>query len=254
MRPMIAGLLAAMLGTAAIPAHADCDTFANWKGTALQRFPGSRAYAYRTGRISVDADGAPNAYHPQDRGLDALANAGYPNGGWHSVLVADPADPAKPFVQRTGAFAGYFLSATTLQDRSRAATDPARYVDATAVPYIVFPGGFYAMAGTGRLGVLGLARNLSTGETSPMIFADVGPRDHPLGEISVKLAENLGGRDVNPRNGRGAPAGPFAYVIFPGSEATPPWPLSAEELQRRTEAELARIGGWDAVLACLGPG
>ena len=45
------------------------------------------------------------------------------------------------------------------------------------------------MAGTGKLGVLGVARNLSTGETSPMIFADVGPRDHALGEVSVKLAE-----------------------------------------------------------------
>lgn len=254
MRPMIAGVFTATLAAAAMPAHADCAAFANWKGTALQRFGGSKAYAYRTDRMAIDADGAPNAYHPQDRGIDALGNAGYPNGGWRSVLVVDPADPSKPAVQKTGAFMGYFLSATTLQDHSKASTDPTRYVDATAVPYMVFPGGFYAMAGTGKLGVLGVARNLSTGETSPMIFADVGPRDHALGEVSVKLAENLGGQDVSPRTGRGAPRGPFAYVIFPGSEASPPWPLTADDLRQRTDAAMAAIGGWDAVLACLGPG
>jgi hypothetical protein len=141
---------------------------------------------------------------------------------------------------------------TTLQDRTKATTNPARYVDSRAVPYIVFPGNFFKMAGTGRLGVLGVARNLSSGQTSPMIFADVGAANHKLGEVSIKLAENLGGHDVNPRTGGGAPRGPFAYIIFPDSEAAPPWPLSADELQRRTEAELAKIGGWDAVLACAG--
>jgi hypothetical protein len=156
-------------------------------------------------------------------------------------------------VQTSGEFAGFFVSMTTLQDRARAKTDPTRNVDARAVPYVVFPGRFFAMAGTGRLGVLGMARNLSTGQTSPMIFADVGGREHQLGEVSIKLAENLGGHDISPPTGHGAPRGPFAYVIFPGSEANPPWPLSADELQRRADAELAKIGGWDTVLACIGP-
>jgi hypothetical protein len=168
--------------------------------------------------------------------------------------VADPASPARPFVQTSGEFAGFFLSMTTLQDRSRAVTDAARYVDARTTPYVVFPGRFFRMAGTGRLGVLGMARNLSTGQTSPMIFADVGAQEHELGEVSIKLAENLGGRDVSPRTSRGAPRGPFAYVIFPGSEATPPWPLTADQLQQRAEAQLRKVGGWDAVLNCIGPG
>ncbi|MBL8552983.1 MAG: hypothetical protein JNL41_01805 [Phenylobacterium sp.] len=240
----------ASVGLAA-PAWSACDAMGDYRGVALKRFSGSAAYAYSTSRIAIDADGAPNAYHPQDRGIDALANAGYPNGGWRSIIVPDPANPSRGYVQPSGPFAGYFVSMTTVQDTGKARTDPARYVDSTKVPYIVFPGAFYRMKGTGHRGVLGMARNLATGQTSPMIFADGGATNHELGEVSIKLAENLGGANVNPRTGRGAPRGPFAYVIFPGSETSPPWPRSDADLRDRAEAELARIGGWEAVTACL---
>jgi hypothetical protein len=52
-----------------------------YQGTQLWHFPGSAAYFYLTERMAIDADGAPNAYHPEDQGIDALANAGYPDGG-----------------------------------------------------------------------------------------------------------------------------------------------------------------------------
>jgi hypothetical protein len=252
MRSVIFGLLA-ILGLSSVSAFAACEDWTSYKGILLRRLPGDKAYVYQTTRIAIDADGAPNAYQPQDRGIDALANAGFPKGDWKSVLVTDPADPSRPFVQDTGQFAGFFLSMTTLQDRTKANTDPARWVDARTVPYLVFPGRFFAMRGTGRLGVLGMARSLSTKSTSPVIFADVGGQDHELGEVSIRLAENLGGHDIDPRSGAGAPKGPFVYIIFPGTEVTPPWPLSAEELQHRTDTELAKIGGWDAVLSCLEP-
>jgi hypothetical protein len=44
---------------------------------------------------AVDADGAngqqgnPFAYRADDHGLDALANAGWPNHGWRNVLLDD---------------------------------------------------------------------------------------------------------------------------------------------------------------------
>jgi hypothetical protein len=59
------------------------------------------------------------------------------------------------------------------------------------------------------------------GQESAAIVADVGPRNDPLGEVSIRLAENLGGHNVNPRNGAGMPTGRFAYVVFPRSKATP---------------------------------
>jgi len=246
------GLVTLGIVMGAAPAWCACEPMGDYRGTALKRFEGSRAYAYKTARMAVDADGAPNAYHPQNKGIDFNANAGFPNGGWRSVLVTDPANRARPFVQTTGPFAGFFLSMSTLQDKTKPTTDAARYVDATQVPYVVFPGAFFRLSGTGRSGVLGMARNLRTGAVSPMIFADVGPTNHELGEVSIRLAENLGGQNVSPKTGGGVPRGPFAYVIFPGSEQQPAWPVSAARMASVAEAELAKVGGWDAVLACLG--
>jgi hypothetical protein len=73
---------------------------------------------------------APNAYHPDNRGIDDLSNANDPNGDWRSVLTEDPDDPSRPYVQSSGEFAGSFVSKTSLEDQTRPATDPQRYVDA----------------------------------------------------------------------------------------------------------------------------
>jgi hypothetical protein len=226
--------------------------FLTHEGTALHKFPSGDAYFYVTEHMAVDADGAPNAYHPQDTGLDANGNAGFPRGGWKSVLAVDPHDSTKPFVQTDGPHAGFFVSKTTLQDPTLAEIDPRRYVDSTAIPYIVFPGGFRTLAGTGNVGDLAMARNLQSGRTTAAIVADVGPTHAPLGEVSIRLAENLGGANVNPRNGRGMPRGPFLYVVFPKSKASPAWPLTAVEIDARATAALTAIGGWDRILASVG--
>ena len=233
---------------------ANCDAidFLTYEGTVARTFPGSTAYFYVTERMAIDADGAPNAYHPQDRGIDALANAGFPNGGWKSILAVDPHDPARPFVQPAGPFAGFFVSKTTLQDPTRAETDPARYVDSTRVPYLVFPGAFHALTGTGTMGDLAMARNLRTGAVTAAIVADGGPRNAPLGEVSITLATNLGGVNVNPRNGSGMPRGPFLYALFPRTRLTPKWPATIEAIEAGANAALAAIGGWDRMLACVG--
>jgi hypothetical protein len=143
------------------------------------------AYTYVTSDVEIDADGAPNAYHPNDTGLDALANAGFPHGGWPSVLVTDPENNGRPFVQRTGPFAGFFVSKTSLEDPNAPTTEPRRYVDATAFPYIVFPGAFEQLEGTGVLGDIVLAKHIQRGLTSSALVADIGPTNAPLGEISI---------------------------------------------------------------------
>lgn len=252
---LIRGIVQAGLLTmvAILPARADCEA-ASWqpyKDVQLRQFPGSNAYFYATRRIAIDADGAPNAYHPDNIGLDANANAGYPNGSWHSVLVVDPNDNTRPYVQSSGKFVGYFLSKTSLEDKTRPATDPARYVDSTSVPYMVFPGKFYQMSGTGMLGDIAMVWNLSNQQHSAAIVADRGPSDAPLGEVSIRLAENLGGSNVNPRNGSGAPSGTFVYVVFPKSKAAPPWPLTPDQMNQIASKRLAELGGWDRIAACL---
>src|SRR5947209_8566571 len=106
-----------------------------YEGTDIFRI-GQSAYTYKTSYLSLDADGCPRAYNPSDTGLDYNANAGYPNKGWRSVLVVDPHDSSRPYVQSAGPTQGYFVSKTSLLDPSHqvAATNPAKYVDAETFP------------------------------------------------------------------------------------------------------------------------
>jgi hypothetical protein len=213
--------------------------------------PTGSAYIFSSDHMAVDADGAPNAYHPDDSGLDFLANAGYPTESWwNSVLVTDPNNPRRAYTQSSGEFAGYFVSKTSLEDKSKAVTDPARYVDASKVPYLVFPGSFYRMKGTGRLGDLGYAINSSNGKTTPFVVADVGPRNAQLGEVSMALAEGLGGTNVNPRTGAGAPQCRMLYIVFPYSSRSHTWPLSVVEVERHTKSLLDEAGGIESIMAC----
>ena len=221
------------------------DIWTSYHGVNLWREAGGTAYGYVTTHMEIDADGAPNAYHPDNTGLDALANAGYPNGGWTSVLAVDPHRPGHPYVQPPGSpFAGYFVSRTSLQDTTLPDIDTARYVDASQVPYLVFPGAFHKLAGTGTTGDLVVCKALDSGLTCAAIVADIGPRDAPLGEVSIALAARLGGRHPNPRTGAGKPHGPVKYVVFPGSRGKPAWPLTPTELDRRAHERLEAAGGW----------
>ena len=114
MRVVILSILLTLL--CPVAEAADACAYAPWtdyQGTKLLRHPGDTAYLYAASEVKVDADGAPNAYHPDDvgqdcrtgtfKGLDCPANAGYPNASWWpDVLVADPADDTKAFEQPAG--------------------------------------------------------------------------------------------------------------------------------------------------------
>jgi hypothetical protein len=116
-----------------------------FRGTQIYRQANNLAYAYETSFKAVDADGAPNAYHPDDTGLDRLANAGYPHTNWwQDVLVPDPAHSTHAYQQPDGQFAGYFVAMTSLRKPNGDKLDPATYVDATRFPYVVIPTGFGA--------------------------------------------------------------------------------------------------------------
>lgn len=178
------------------------------KDIPIGRLAGTSAFFYESG-MTIDADGAPNAYHPDNTGLDDLANAGAP-GRWEG-LAKDP--NGEPYIQGPDdPFPGYYVSATALADHSKAVSDPARYVDASRIPFIVLPGGMARQIGA-RPGDFAVIFNRRNGKSAYAIFGDVGPIDR-LGEGSVALAENLGIRS-DARNG-GAHGG-ILYMVFPGS-------------------------------------
>jgi len=234
----------------------------DYMGTAVT-FSGDRsAYYLASDTKLVDADGAPNAYHPADapnacpdsgRGIDCLASAGYPGGSWwRTVLVADPDDPARPAVQRDGPYKGYFVSMTSLRNTALGADSPASYVDAARTPYLVLPAPIYRTDGMGEMGDIGWAINLDNGRSTPFVIADEGPVE-PFGEASVAFWRALGGTP-NPRNGDGLPDGRIAYAIFPGSgrDAAIGWPIDRDALAREAKARLDAAGGAGALRACAG--
>lgn len=233
---------------------ADCE-FTSWKSfknTKLFIHHNTQTYFFSTTHMAVDADGAPNAYHPDNIGLDYLGNAGYPNKSWwKDILVVDPNDSNRAYIQKTGEFAGYFVSKTSLKDEKREVTDPSRYVDSRHIPYFVFPIAFYKMKRTGLIGDLGLAINLSTKDKTAFVVADIGPSRASLGEVSISLAERLGGKNVNPKNGSGVPDGEILYIVFPYSSREYKWPMSYEEMSATAEKLLKGIGGLDSILSCV---
>jgi hypothetical protein len=248
-------------------AQDDCafEPWRTFKGTQLHRHAASGAYYFTTAHKAVDADGAPNAYHPDDVGkncrsdphigLDCPANAGFPNADWwDSVLVADPSDPTRPFRQTSGAFAGFFVAMTWLTDPAKAKTDVAKYVDSRTVPYMVMPGNeFPSLSGTGFKGDIGLAWNAARGTRTALIIADRGGgADAELGEASIALFTRLGYSDPNPRTGAGLDSQAIRYLVFPGSRRAtdPDWPQDVDAIERRAQALFDALGGDAAFAGC----
>jgi Fungal chitosanase of glycosyl hydrolase group 75 len=205
-----------------------------FRGTRIYRQANNLAYAYVTSYKAVDADGAPNAYHPDDIGLDLLANAGYPHSSWwKDVLVPDPSRPSKAYAQVSGEYEGYFVAMTSLRDPNGIHTDPATYIDATRFPYVVIPTGFESLPNVAKPGDVGFATHLPTGVTSTFIVGDSGGGSAAkLGEGSIALFVALGGQDPNPRNGSGVPSGKIQYIIFPGSrkQGAGIWPRTSHDI------------------------
>ena len=172
--------------------HCQFDAWINYSqhNQELRRHSQENAYFVASTFVSINADGAPNAYHPKDvnkhctrethLGLDCLANAHYPKGKWQQIIVPDP--KAKTgFVQSSGKFKGYFVSQTALVNPKIAnVQDTRRYVNANQVPYAVFPRTLYKTKGTGYLGDLGMAINVNTGQAHAFVLADIGG-NQPMG-------------------------------------------------------------------------
>jgi hypothetical protein len=90
--------------------------------------------------LDCDVDGDPHAYrldnNPKLAKDDIHASAGWPHDEWWNVLVPDPEDEDRPYVNADG----YCVSMTSYQREGFERTDNDRYLDASKVPYAVIPG------------------------------------------------------------------------------------------------------------------
>lgn len=218
---------------------ADCQSqlLLSSDGTDVWALSNQSAFYFVTG-MTIDADGSPRAYKPDNTGLDDLKNA-QGELGWVGIVVENgepvlqgPDDPAP----------GYYVSRTALEDHSRRDTDPARFVDSEKIPFIVLPADVARKTGA-RLGDFAFVQNMRNGLTSPAIFADIGPG---LGEGSIALARAL---RINPDARDGGAYRGVLYVVFPGSGNHRPRP--SDEIKDRATQLLSTCGGMDSITRCL---
>jgi hypothetical protein len=215
------------------------------------------------GSLGIDADGAPEAYFPDDsktlcpanrdklheaHGLDCLPNAGFPGKPYaiassKGVLLKQGADDPAP---------GYYVSKTALSFGP--ANKQRSYVDSSRVPYLAMPGGkrWHTLAASLelRLGDVGVVVRQGTSTPVSFILADQGNslegKHASLAEGSIALANQLG-VPSNPRRG-GTSRRDFLFVLFPRSGTRAP--LIVDEIIQRSNALLIAWGGAPKLADC----
>lgn len=181
-----------------------------------------------TSGMSIDGDGSPRAYAPKNSGLpalDYLTNAGEP-GNWYGVVTDTGNKDGNPIVQGPHDPAtGYYISPTSLQDKSKTTSNPWRYVDSSVVPYIAVPPEV-------------LHKGVKLGDVCWVeykdkaygaIVADVGPSGK-YGEGSIALAVALGMKS-SPKNG--GVSSDVTFTVFPGSSKG--WPREVSDFHAQAK-------------------
>jgi hypothetical protein len=213
------------------------------------RFEDETSFLFR-GRMTIDADGASNAYHPDSLyGLDFLANAGS-DGNWWGIakdengeLCVQGEDDPCP---------GYYVSTTSMFDSNLLLSwcSPEKYVNAAEIPYFVLPTDNLVDLDA-EIGCLSIVYNTKNGMITPAIFADRGGSKW-TGEGSIKLVQKLG-LDItyssDPKykdkriigGGADSEKKEIVYLIFPHSVLE--MPLSVEEIDNEAYRLFNEWGG-----------
>jgi hypothetical protein len=171
----------------------------------------------------IDADGAngqnggPPAYKSDDSGTELLANGGM-------KIVNGKVICAKSFAKdivlldtdhEPKVFSGGVIASTTwYRHPGKSATDPAAYVDAETVPYIVVPPVVVKQTSGVVRGCK--ARVTFRGKSVDCVVADRGPANK-IGELSIAAARAVG-MPSSPRHG-GTDKAEVLYELFPGVAA-----------------------------------
>jgi hypothetical protein len=174
--------------------------------------------------------------------LDFTANA---KDGEKFVGVVTDAN-GKPVVQQSGAFKGFYVSTTSLQAAHGDQNDPATYVDATKIPYIVLPPELAKQFGV-VLGDLAVVTNHLNGRSSFALYADQGPHGK-VGEGSAALAGAIG---INPSPRDGGTNKPIIfYLVFPKSGLGQGKLRTLEEIETSAGKEYDKWGGNQRLDSC----
>ena len=201
------------------------------------------------GHVNLDFDGSPTAYGPfRVNPDDSLGNAGNVTQGWFGVASAAPSNPLVaskqieidrhapgfhpngvlsspvefPVVQqaRFGDPKPGFYVSTTSKHGSIAGVRQFRqnaYVDASKVAFGALDVFLRSEHGV-QLGDFGLAIRHDENRQSGFSFADMGGKNHALGECSERVGLDLGVWKLSP--GRWFNNFPVSFIVFPNTATT----------------------------------
>jgi hypothetical protein len=218
-------------------------------------------------RLAIDADGAPDAYHPgyscepkkvmkfktkahpewgcvpthdSYAGQDWLQNAGDPKG-FYGIVYRD-AGRTQLCVQGKGdPREGFYVSSTALMDKAKRAKnpcDPTAYVDSNTIPFVSLPRELFEKKLI-ALGDFAYVYDLKSKKGTGAIVGDVGPRGK-IGEASIAVAKALGASGVV-KHGGGIGADQVVYLLFPRSGDGQP--RDAATIEREAARLLEAWGG-----------
>jgi len=216
-------------------------------GVPVKQLDGDSAFFW-SHSLQVDADGAPNAYSPNDKGIDYLANAGHP-GNWWGIATDSG---GRPYVQGSypkGSHApcpGFYVSTTSLEDRAYRSSDTRHYANAVELNFIVLPLSSAIRETGAHLGDIAFVYNTNNNKHAFAVYGDEGP-GNKIGEGSVALHQALGSNPYNSagtRVVRGIDSG-VVVVVFPGSKIGSGTIPSQEKLTSSGEEVFDKWGGMD---------
>jgi hypothetical protein len=169
-----------------------------------------------TSGMTINADGSPRCYGPNNSGLDYTANGGHP-GNWWAVVTHNGKSSGTPVIQSGDEpeqpCKGMYISTTAYLNKEYGSKDVRRYLDSEQVAYVVTPPQLIKLVGPVVMGCL--ARVSYKGKTVDAIVGDIGPKKH-IGEASIACAKALG---INPNPKKGGTSSGVQYEFFPGVEA-----------------------------------
>jgi hypothetical protein len=219
---------------------------------AVQQVSGTVSAHYASA-MQVDADGSPKGYHAGD--AHEFQN-NFDCFDWLENLSAGDRHGQQGVGGAIGPAPGFTISGTSLCDHNvTSLNNTARYVDASTIPFIVLPGDFPHVPGqtaadvSDYVGCLCYMINLTTGNATGAVFADVGPN---VGEASLATALRLGCDPFYPHarpKVTGMDAKRFFTIVFPNELLA--MPLSADDIETKAKAQFQSWGGWDGLAAVL---
>lgn len=240
---------------AAAPSCAFADVITIPAKTGKNPLPEAHAYKLQDGsivflgRLTVDADGSPHAYHPDSsKGLDDKRNAGSP-GHWFGIATDNCAEDGEPVIQGSNDPApGFYVTPTTMRASTRLSCEAqSNYVDAEKIPFVALPKKvariFTDNAAHTTQGAAVIVANAS-GVSKPAILADQSPA-FGRGEGSVKLVSELG-YNPNARKG-GTEKRELVYLVLPKKLG---FPTDAEAVKNQVAPLFEAWGGEKRLAAC----